>query len=158
MGGGGRAPGRGRAAGGNMAEADIVAAKHEYDGRTALHLAARRGHKDLVALLLDRIVGAMIAATDKYGSDGVTFGGGEWAQGRGRVALGKDGGRRRRRERRRLGMDGVAFGGIEWAQGRGRAAVGKDGGRRRRREGQLWKDGVTSGGDGWAQGRGRAAA
>ena len=31
--------------------------------------------------------------------DGVTFGGGERAQGRGRAALGQDGGRRRRRER-----------------------------------------------------------
>ena len=70
----------------------------DYDGKTALHWAAMNGHKDVVALLLDKMEGASIAATDDGGQDGVTLGGNERAQGRGRAAVGQDGGRFNRRD------------------------------------------------------------
>ena len=57
----------------------------------ALRDAAMRGHKDVVALLLDKGE-ADVAATDKDGKDGVTLRGGGRAQGRGRAAVGQDGG------------------------------------------------------------------
>ena len=47
------------------------------------------GHKDVVALLLDRMDPDLIAAKTRW-KDGVTFGGRERAQGRGRAAVGQD--------------------------------------------------------------------
>ena len=43
--------------------ADLIAAT-DGEGKTALHWAAMKGHKDVVALLLDKMDGASIAATD----------------------------------------------------------------------------------------------
>ena len=74
-----------------------IAAKDD-EGKTALHWAAENGHKDVVALLLDKMEGASIAATDYEWKDGVTLGGRERAQGRGRAAVGQDGGRFNRRD------------------------------------------------------------
>src|SRR5947207_982943 len=71
--------------------------------------------------LLGRTDHVVVSDSGKEEVDGVAWGGGERQQGRGRAAVGQDGGRRRGGERG-LGKDGVAFGGVEWPQGRGRAA------------------------------------
>ena len=46
-------------------EADIEAG--DNGGKTALHWAAEKGHRDVVALLLSRMDLGQIAATDKWG-------------------------------------------------------------------------------------------
>ena len=63
---------------------DLIAAT-DRSGQTALHGAAYHGHKDMVALLLDKNPD-LAAAKDGWEKDGLTLGGGERAQGRGRAA------------------------------------------------------------------------
>ena len=51
-----------------LAKGADIAAKEEYHGRTALHWAMEKGHRDVVALLLHRMDPDMIAAMDRQGT------------------------------------------------------------------------------------------
>jgi Ankyrin repeats (3 copies) len=119
--------------------------KDKY-GWTALHYAAEGGHKDVVALLLDK------GDDDPIWMDGLTLRGRGRAQRRSRAALGQ--GRRRRRYGHRW-TDGLTLRGSEKPQGRSRAALGQ--GRRRRRDEKFPTNGLTLGDKGRPQGRGRIA-
>ena len=137
------------------AKADVTA-KDEYYGRTALHWAAQNGHKEVVALLLDR--NPDLSRRDgRIWMDGVALGGVERAQGRGRAAVGQDGGRRRRRDGRM--MDGRRYIGRRWEGTRTWSRCCWTGWRaptspRRTNDGST---ALHSGGERRAQGRGRAA-